>query len=175
MSVAQQALALARIEAGEGSADDKARLKAWDRLYSLLGTLDSKTSVLLRFNAIVVAALAYVTVVRSADPFAGVNPTVALIGVWVGHVSLVLSVASCGFAFPVINVEWQFLERSHCRGGWLRHYLRRCGPQSRRHAGGAPHLALCLGMAARRRRRRGLCPSGRAGDHPLRQEHSWPT
>jgi len=109
MSVAQQALALARIEAGEGSADDKARLKAWDRLYSLLGTLDSKTSVLLRFNAIVVAALAYVTVVRSADPFAGVNPTVALIGVWVGHVSLVLSVASCGFAFPVINVEWHFL------------------------------------------------------------------
>jgi len=109
MSVAQQALALARIEAGEGSADDKARLKAWDRLYSLLGTLDSKTSVLLRFNAIVVAALAYVTVVRSADHFAGVNPTVALIGVWVGHVSLVLSVASCGFAFPVINVEWHFL------------------------------------------------------------------
>jgi hypothetical protein len=109
MSVAEQALALARIEAGEGSTEDKARLAAWDRLYSLLSTLDSKTSVLLRFNAIVVAALAYVTVVRSADPFAGVNPAITLIGVWVGHVSLVLSVASCGFAFPVINVEWTFL------------------------------------------------------------------
>jgi len=65
--------------------------------------------VLLRFNAIVVAALAYVTVVRSADPFVGVNPTIGLIGVWVGHVGLVLSVASCGFAFPVINVEWSFM------------------------------------------------------------------
>lgn len=109
MSVAEQALALARIEAGQASPEDRARLIAWDRLYSLLGTLDSKTSVLLRFNAIVVAALAYVTVVRSADPFVGVNPTIATIGVWVGHVSLVLSVASCGFAFPVINVEWSFL------------------------------------------------------------------
>ena len=108
MSVAEQALELARIETA-GSPEDKARLVAWDRLYALLATLDSKTSVLLRFNAIVVAALAYVTVVRSADPFAGVNPTIALIGVWVGHVSLVLSVASCGFAFPVINVEWNFL------------------------------------------------------------------
>ena len=98
-----------RIEAGQASPEDKARLIAWDRLYSLLGTLDSKTSVLLRFNAIVVAALAYVTVVRSDDPFVGANPTIALIGVWVGHVSLVLAVASCGFAFPVINVEWSFL------------------------------------------------------------------
>jgi hypothetical protein len=109
VSVAEQALALARIEAGQASPEDRARLIAWDRLYSLLGTLDSKTSVLLRFNAIVVAALAYVTVVRSADPFVGVNPTIATIGVWVGHISLVLSVASCGFAFPVINVEWSFL------------------------------------------------------------------
>ena len=109
MKVARQALAVARIEAGQASPEDRARLIAWDRLYSLLGTLDSKTSVLLRFNAIVVAALAYVTVVRSADPFVGVNPTIATIGVWVGHVSLVLSVASCGFAFPVINVEWSFL------------------------------------------------------------------
>ena len=109
MSVAEQALALACIEAGQASPEDRARLIAWDRLYALLGTLDSKTSVLLRFNAIVVAALAYVTVVRSADPFVGVNPTIATIGVWVGHVSLVLAVASCGFAFPVINVEWSFL------------------------------------------------------------------
>jgi hypothetical protein len=109
VSVAEQALALARIQAGQASPEDRARLIAWDRLYSLLGTLDSKTSVLLRFNAIVVAALAYITVVRSADPFVGVNPTIALIGVWVGHVSLVLSVASCGLAFPVINVEWNFL------------------------------------------------------------------
>jgi len=106
MSAAQQALLLARIEAGEAASEDKTRLLAWDRLYSLLSTLDSKTSVLLRFNAIVVAALAYVTVVRGADPFAGTSSMVATVGVWVGHVSLVVSVMSCGFAFPVINVEW---------------------------------------------------------------------
>ncbi len=110
MSIAQQALEQARIEAGaQGSAEDRARLNAWDRLYALLSTLDSKTSVLLRFNAIVVAALAYVTVVSGADTLAGVNKTVATIGVWISHVSLVASAASCGFAFPVINVEWSFL------------------------------------------------------------------
>ena len=26
----------------------------------------------------------------------------------IGHVSLLASVLSCGFAFPVINVEWEF-------------------------------------------------------------------
>jgi hypothetical protein len=119
VSVAVQALALARFEAGQASPEDKARLIAWDCLYSLLGTLDSKTSVLLRFNAIVVAALAYVTVVRSADPFVGANPTIALIGVWVGHVSLVLAVASCGFAFPVITVEWSGGRITQVAGGTL--------------------------------------------------------
>ena len=39
MSVAEQALEQARIEAA-GAPDDKARLRAWDRLYSLLGTLE---------------------------------------------------------------------------------------------------------------------------------------
>ena len=47
---------------------------AWDRLYGMLSTLDSKTSVLLRFNAIVVAALAYVVVVRASDPFIRQTP-----------------------------------------------------------------------------------------------------
>ena len=46
---------------------------AWDRLYGMLSMLDSKASVLLRFNAIVVAALAYVVVVRASDPFVTAN------------------------------------------------------------------------------------------------------
>ncbi len=104
MSAAQQALALARVDAG-GPSDGKVLLAAWDRLHKQLSTLDSKTSVLLRFNAIVVAALAYVAVMRGIDPFAGAGPVVTMIGTWVGHVSLVIAVASCGFAFPVINVE----------------------------------------------------------------------
>ena len=81
---------------------------AWDRLSGLLSTLDSKTSVLLRFNAIVVAALAYLVIVRASDPFAERMPVVKLLGVIVGHVSLLASVVSCGFAFPVIDVEWEF-------------------------------------------------------------------
>ena len=51
-------------------AEDKARVAAWDRLSAMLNALDSKTSALLRFNAIVVAALAYLVVVAGADPFA---------------------------------------------------------------------------------------------------------
>jgi hypothetical protein len=74
----------------------------------MLSTLDSKTSVLLRFNAIVVAALAYLLIVRAADPFAGANTAVRTIGNVIGHASLLVSVLSCGFAFPVINVEWEF-------------------------------------------------------------------
>jgi hypothetical protein len=74
----------------------------------MLSTLDSKTSVLLRFNAIVVAALAYLVVVSATDPFAGASATVKAVGVLIGHASLVASVVSCGFAFPVINVEWEF-------------------------------------------------------------------
>ena len=108
MRVARQALEVARIEAGQGTPDEKARVMAWDRLYGLLSTLDSKTSVLLRFNAIVVAALAYLVVVRSADPFEGANAAIKAVGMVVGHVSLLASVVSCGFAFPVINVEWEF-------------------------------------------------------------------
>ena len=76
MKVARQALAVARIEVGEGTPVEKARVRAWDRLRGLLSTLDSKTSALLRFNAIVVAALAYLVIVRASDPFAGV---------WCGH------------------------------------------------------------------------------------------
>ena len=63
MRVTQQALAIARIQTGQGPAEEKARVMAWDRLNSMLSTLDFKTSVLLRFNAIVVAALAYVLVI----------------------------------------------------------------------------------------------------------------
>ena len=108
MNVAQQALAIARIQTGPGAVEDKARVVAWDRLNGLLSTLDSKTSVLLRFNAIVVAALAYVLIISAAEPFMGTNPTVRLVGTLIGHASLLVSVVSCGFAFPVINVQWDF-------------------------------------------------------------------
>jgi hypothetical protein len=64
--------------------------------------------VLLRFNAIVVAALAYVLVIAPTEPFMGTNPTVRLVGQVIGHGSLLVSVISCGFAFPVINVQWDF-------------------------------------------------------------------
>ena len=108
MKVSSQALIVARIEAGQGTTEQKARVMAWDRLNGMLSTLDSKVSVLLRFNAIVVAALAYVVVVRASDPFVTANATVKLMGLIVGHASLLASVLSCGFAFPVINVEWEF-------------------------------------------------------------------
>jgi len=106
--VTQQALAIARIQAGSGAAEDRARVMAWDRLNSMLSTLDSKTSVLLRFNAIVVAALAYVLVIAPSEPVMGTNAIVKLMGQIVGHGSLLASVVSCGFAFPVINVQWDF-------------------------------------------------------------------
>jgi hypothetical protein len=105
MKLARQALEVARIEAGQGTPEQKTRVMAWDRLNGMLGALESKTSVLLRFNAIVVAALAYVVVVRASDPFMGSNPTIKTLGLIVGHASLIASVLSCGFAFPVINIE----------------------------------------------------------------------
>jgi hypothetical protein len=105
VSVARHALAVARLQAGEGTPDQKARIAAWDRLRSLLSALDSKTSVLLRFNAIVVASLAYLVIVSAVDPFNGARPVVKLLGSVVGHLSLVISVLSCGFAFPVIYIE----------------------------------------------------------------------
>lgn len=108
MRVTQQALAIARIQTGQGPAEEKARVMAWDRLNSMLSTLDSKTSVLLRFNAIVVAALAYVLVIAPTEPVMGTNATVKLMGQLIGHGSLLASVVSCGFAFPVINVQWDF-------------------------------------------------------------------
>ena len=80
MKVAQQALAIARIQTGQGAVEEKARVMAWDRLNGMLSTLDSKTSVLLRFNAIVVAALAYVLVISPTEPFMGTNATVKLVG-----------------------------------------------------------------------------------------------
>ena len=108
MKVTQQALAIARIQTGSGAVEDRARVMAWDRLNSMLSTLDSKTSVLLRFNAIVVAALAYVLVIAPTEPFMGTNATVRLVGQLIGHGSLLASVVSCGLAFPVINVQWDF-------------------------------------------------------------------
>lgn len=103
-----QALILARLQVAAGTAEDKARVAAWDRLFAMLNVLDSKTSALLRFNAIVVAALAYIVVVAGVDPFAQSKPIIKTIGLAVGHVSLLLSVASCGFAFPVIGVAHGF-------------------------------------------------------------------
>jgi hypothetical protein len=105
-----QALVLARLQALNGTAEDKARVAAWDRLFAMLNALDSKTSALLRFNAIVVAALAYLVVVSGADPFAQARPIVKTLGFAVGHVSLLLSVASCGFAFPVIGIARGFFD-----------------------------------------------------------------
>jgi len=106
---AQQALLLARVGV-DGTPPDKARMAAWDRLFAMLNVLDSKTSALLRFNAIVVAALAYLVVVSGADPFAQSKPIIKAIGLAVGHISLLLSVASCGFAFPVIGVARGFFD-----------------------------------------------------------------
>ena len=81
MKVTQQALAIARIQTGQGPVEEKARVIAWDRLNSMLSTLDSKTSVLLRFNAIVVAALAYVLVIAAPPSRSwGPMPTVKLMG-----------------------------------------------------------------------------------------------
>jgi hypothetical protein len=108
VKVAEQALAIARIQTGQGAAEEKARVAAWDRLNGMLSTLDSKTSVLLRFNAIVVAALAYVLIISSTDPFMGSSAVVKTLGKLLGHGSLLASVVSCGFAFPVINVQWEF-------------------------------------------------------------------
>lgn len=105
MTLARQALTAGRLQAGQGTPDARARLAAWDRLHGLLSTLDSKTSALLRFNAIVVAALAYVLIVSGADPFQGGNAVVGLVGKTAGHLSLIAAIVSCGFAFPVIGVE----------------------------------------------------------------------
>lgn len=108
MRAARQALAVARIEGGQGAPEERARVRAWDRLQGMLSRLDSKTSALLRFNAIVVAALAYLVIARASDPFAESSAAIKTLGSIVGHVSLLASVVSCGFAFPVINVEWEF-------------------------------------------------------------------
>ncbi len=103
MTADRQALALA-------TAPDKALVQAWDRLFAMLNVLDSKTSALLRFNAIVVAALAYLVVVAGADPFAQSKPIIKTLGFAVGHISLLLSVVSCGCAFPVISVARGFFD-----------------------------------------------------------------
>jgi hypothetical protein len=110
MSASGQAQLLARLEVVDGTTEDKVRVAAWDRLFAMLNVLDSKTSALLRFNAIVVAALAYLVVVSGADPFAQSKPMIKTLGFAVGHVSLLLSVASCGFAFPVIGVARGFFD-----------------------------------------------------------------
>jgi len=72
-------------------------------------TLDSKYRAA-AFNAILVAALAYVVVVRASDPFSRQTPREAP-GTDRRHASLLASVLSCGFAFPVINVEWNSSRR----------------------------------------------------------------
>jgi hypothetical protein len=51
-SLARRILDLARIEAGASTLEEKARVRTFDRLNAMLSALDSKTSVLLRFNAI---------------------------------------------------------------------------------------------------------------------------
>ena len=110
MTTQSQAVVLARLLAIDGTPADKVRVAAWDRMFAMLNALDSKTSALLRFNAITVAALAYIVVVSGVDPFAQSKPLIRTIGLAVGHISLVLSVASCGFAFPVIGVARGFFD-----------------------------------------------------------------
>ena len=56
MTLAEQALAAARAQS-EGPADSRTRVIAWDRLRSLVSALDSKTSVLLRFESGATGAL----------------------------------------------------------------------------------------------------------------------
>jgi hypothetical protein len=110
MTTQSQAVVLARLLAIDGTPADKVRVAAWDRMFAMLNALDSKTSALLRFNAITVAALAYIVVVSGVDPFAQSKPLIKTMGFAVGHISLVLSVASCGFAFPVIGVAHGFFD-----------------------------------------------------------------
>src|SRR6202040_1857344 len=138
----------------------------------MLSTLDSKVSVLLRFNAIVVAALAYVVVVRASDPFVTANSTVKLLGLIVGHASLLASVLSCGLDFPVINVEWEFFggRLDRLAGGepdFVNAALQRGGDAAGWRPRGTPQAALFAGLAVRRGRRNGLCNPGRACHYPL--------
>jgi hypothetical protein len=97
MTSESQAVVLARLQTADGKLADRARVAAWDRLFAMLNALDSKTSALLRF-------------VSGADPFAQSTPLIKAMGLAVGHISLVLSVASCGFAFPVIGVARGFFD-----------------------------------------------------------------
>jgi hypothetical protein len=110
MTAQGQAALLARLQTMDGTPADKVGVAIWDRMFAMLNALDSKTSALLRFNAITVAALAYVVVVSGVDPFAQSKPLIRTMGLAVGHISLVLSVASCGFAFPVIGVARGFFD-----------------------------------------------------------------
>ena len=118
MTPESQAVVLARLLAIDGTPEDKVRVAAWDRLFAMLNVLDSKTSALLRFNAIIVAALAYLVVVSGVDPFAQSKPIIKTMGFAVGHISLVLSVASCGFAFPVISVARGFFDATPGARRW---------------------------------------------------------
>ena len=132
--------------------------RAWDRLFAMLNALDSKTSALLRFNAITVAALAYVVVVSGVDPFAQSKPLIKTIGLAVGHISLVLSVASCGFAFPVIGVARGFFDGTPGLDDGVLDRLGRLVAQRTRLYPGPGGSRSRAGWASR---------PGRAGDHPL--------
>jgi hypothetical protein len=108
MRLQRQALFLANVQLGQGSPEARTILTACDRLNGILATLDSKSSVLLRVNAMVVAALAYVLIINGSDLLQVGNATLRLLGIVVGHASLIATIASCCFAFPVINIEGDF-------------------------------------------------------------------
>lgn len=108
MRLHKQALFLANIQLGQGSPEARAILAACDRLNGILSNLDSKSSVLLRVNAMVVAALAYVLIINGSDLLQVGNSTLRLLGIVVGHASLMATIASCCFAFPVINIEGDY-------------------------------------------------------------------
>ena len=84
MRLHKQALFLANIQLGQGSMAARAILTACDRLNGILSNLDSKTSVLLRVNAMVVAALAYVLIINGSDLLQVGNSTLRLLGLVVG-------------------------------------------------------------------------------------------
>jgi hypothetical protein len=105
MTLANNVLAISRVEVDKSAAEEQARIKAHDRLFAMLGILDSKTSALLRFNAIVVAALAIAVVFRGAD-LGGVDKVPKYVIQALAYSSLAMSLLSCGIAFPVIYLRW---------------------------------------------------------------------
>ncbi len=154
MKVTQQALAIAQIQTGQGAVEDKAQVMAWDRLNETL----PRRSIPRRrcCCASTPSSLRRWPMSWSSPPpsrsWAPMRPS----GWWatvIGHGSLLVSVVSCGFAFPVINVQWDFFGMRLDRAGSMAESpfddaaLHRTGRPRRLCARGP----LFLGVAAGRR------------------------